>query len=279
MHDKLDEQGEQRLEEYVSRMGRILRHKTKKEAFAHYTIGLMSDIERKSVEPIAALVAPNEEATDAMHQRLLHFVADAQWDDRAVRLSAARYAIEEMTKHEAMRAWIIDDTGFLKQGKESVGVKRQYTGSAGKITNCQVAVSLSVATPTAHLLVDFELYLPKEWANDPARRKKAKIPDEVVFKTKPDLALEMITRASEASIPGDVILADAGYGDSVAFRSTVRLMGFDYALGVSSTTKVLCVDEQGQPSGEAVSAKSIGCKSQFDREYISKIAWLAIESL
>jgi len=265
---EFDTQGEQRLQEYISRIGRILRHKTKKEAFAQYTIGLMSELERKSVEPIAALVAADEDKADAMHQRLLHFVSNALWGDREVRLSAASYAIEEMTKREDMRVWIIDDTGFLKQGEHSVGVQRQYTGSAGKITNCQVAVSLSAATATAHLLVDFELYLPKEWASDKARRRQAKIPDEVVFKTKPELALEMITRAAGADIPGEVVLADAAYGDSVAFRSTVRLVGFDYAVGVSCTTTVLCVDEQGQSSGKAVSAKSLAKglpESAFER--------------
>jgi SRSO17 transposase len=264
----LDTQGEQRLEEYIGRIGRILRHKTKKEAFAQYTIGLMSDLERKSVEPIAALVAADEDKTDAVHQRLLHFVSNAFWDDREVRLSAARYAIEEMTKSDDMRVWIIDDTGFLKQGDHSVGVQRQYTGSAGKLTNCQVAVSLSAATATAHLLVDFDLYLPKEWADDEARRRQAKIPDDVVFKTKPELALEMITRAAGADIPGEVVLADAAYGDSVGFRSTVRLLGFDYAVGVSCTTTVLCVDEQGQSSGKAVSAKAIAKglpESAFER--------------
>jgi len=267
----LDAQGEQRLQEYISRIGQVLRHKTKKEAFAQYTIGLMSDLERKSVEPIAALIAADEKKTDAVHQRLLHFVSSALWDDHAVRLSAARYAIEEMTKRENMRVWIIDDTGFLKQGDRSVGVQRQYTGSAGKITNCQVAVSLSAATATAHLLVDFELYVPKEWATDEVRRRQAKIPEEVIFKTKPELALEMITRAAGANLPGEVVLADAAYGDSVAFRCTVRLLGFDYAVGVSCTTTVLCVDEQGQSSGKAVSAKSIA--KRLPESAFERITW------
>src|SRR5208282_6875871 len=110
-----------------------------------------------------------------------------------VRLAAARYAIAAMEEHAPVVAWVIDDTGFLKQGKHSVGVQRQYTGSAGKITNCQIAVSLSVATRHEHLPIDFELYLPREsWAEDPERRRKARIPDGVVFKTKVELAIEMI---------------------------------------------------------------------------------------
>ena len=268
MSYELDAEGTQRLNEYLSRIARVLRHKKKTEAFAYYTIGLMSNLERKSVEPIAAYIEPDPQKTDAMHQKLLHFQGEAVWDDREVRLSAARYAIDAMEKHEPVIAWILDDTGFLKQGKHSVGVKRQYTGSAGKITNCQVGVSLSVSTPTAHVPIDFELYLPEEWAKDPELRRMAKIPDDVMFMTKPELALEMITRASHAGIPGKVILADCAYGDSVEFRDTVRLIGFDYGLGVSCTTKVVRVDDQGRPHGDAVSAQDFADglpESAFER--------------
>jgi SRSO17 transposase len=268
MSYELDAQGEQRLDEYVSRLGRVLRHKTKREAFALYTIGLMSNLERKSVEPIAGYVDPNEKTVGATYQRLLHFLGDSLWDDREVRLVAARYAIEAMEKHERVNTWMIDDTGFLKQGEDSVGVKRQYTGSAGKITNCQVGVSLSVSTPTAHVPIDFEIYLPEEWANDPERRRQAKIPEDVVFMTKPELALKMIERAGRAEIPGEIILADGAYGDSIEFRSTIRLMGFDDGLGVSCTTKVICVDEQGEPLGAPVSAEDIATglpESAFER--------------
>ncbi|HET9622110.1 MAG TPA: transposase, partial [Kofleriaceae bacterium] len=103
-------------------------------------------------------------------------MTDSAWDDHAVRLVAARYALAQMTQLALPWAWIIDDTGFLKQGTHSVGVQRQYTGSAGKIANCQVGVSLSIATPQDHVAVDFELYLPTSWANDTARRAEARIP-------------------------------------------------------------------------------------------------------
>jgi SRSO17 transposase len=250
-------QGERRLDDYISRIGNVLGHKKKKEAFALYATGLLSNLERKSVEPIAALVCPEPDKVDPMHQKLLHFQSTAAWDDGAVRLSAARYAIEALTEREGVRVWIIDDTGFLKQGAHSVGVQRQYTGSAGKITNCQVGVSLTVATPTAHLPIDFELYLPQSWALDLAKRREGKIPDEVQFKTKIDLALDMITRASQAELPGQIVLADAAYGDAKAFRSTVRLLGLDYALGVSSSTKVIVVDKEQQPTGPAMTARAL----------------------
>ena len=134
--------------------------------------------------------------------------------DGEVRCVAAEYALTHLTRNEPVEAWIIDDTGFLKQGKHSVGVQRQYTGSAGKITNCQIGVSLTVATASDHLPIDFELYLPECWTGDPARRKEARIPDEVEFKTKPELALGMIPGARKAGIPSGVVLGDCTYGSS-----------------------------------------------------------------
>jgi SRSO17 transposase len=139
-------------------------------------MGILGDAERKSVEPIAARACVDPERLDAAHQRLLHFMVDSEWSDRDVRLAAAQYALAEMTAREPVEAWIVDDTGFLKQGSHSVGVQRQYTGTAGKVANCQTAPSLSVATRTEHLPIDFALYLPKSWTESPARRHEARIP-------------------------------------------------------------------------------------------------------
>src|SRR4051794_24315799 len=121
-------------------------------------MGLLGDGERKSMEPIAARACPDPERLDAQHQRLHHFICCARWDDRSVRDFAARYGVDALTEREPVEAWILDDTGMLKQGKHSVGVQRQYTGSAGKIANCQLTTSLSFATATEHLPIDFELY-------------------------------------------------------------------------------------------------------------------------
>jgi len=124
-------------------------------------IGLLSDLERKSIEPIATLTCPDPERIEAAHQSLHHFVSKSDWDDRAVRRIAAHYAIEAMSTRAPITTWIIYDTGFLKQGKHSVGVKRQSTGSAGKIANGQTSVSLTVSNGQDHVPLDFELYLPE----------------------------------------------------------------------------------------------------------------------
>ena len=123
----LTDAGKARLEDYLERVGEVLGDARRRASFATYALGLLSDVERKSVEPIAARAAANEKVVDALHQRLLHFITDSTWDDRTVRLFAARYALEAMPANEDVEAWILDDTGFLKQGKHSVGVQRQYT--------------------------------------------------------------------------------------------------------------------------------------------------------
>jgi SRSO17 transposase len=257
MRTFMDAQGVQRLEEYFQRIGDVLGEASRQASFAIYAMGLLGDGERKSVEPIAARACPDPDKTDAMHQRLLHFTVNSRWSDREVRREAARYALGAMTQREPLEAWIIDDTGFLKQGKHSVGVQRQYTGSAGKIANCQVGVSLSIATRTEHLPIDFELYLPESWANDSARRQEAQIPEEVLFKTKPQLAVQMIRRALADNVPKGVVLADGAYGSSSEFRAQLRSLGLHYAVGVDPQTTVCLLDAKGRPQGEAVSVKEM----------------------
>jgi SRSO17 transposase len=114
-------------------VGEALGNKKRRESFAAYVLGLLSNIDRKSAEPIAALATGDPASCDMWHQRLLHFLADSPWSDQAVRRVAAQHAIRAMQAHEPVRTWIIDDTGFIKQGSHSVGVQRQYTGSAGKV--------------------------------------------------------------------------------------------------------------------------------------------------
>jgi len=249
-------EGQGRLDEYLSMIGNVLGHKKRRECFATYAMGLLGEGARKSVEPIACRACADPEKADAAHQRLLHFVGQSEWSDREVRRAATRYAVDVMAACEPVRAWIFDDTGFLKQGKHSVGVQRQYTGSAGKITNCQIGVSLTLATASAHVPVDFELYLPEQWVEDAALREQAGIPDEVTFKTKIELALGMFARAVEDKVPGDLVLADSFYGDAIEFRDTVRVHGFDYAVGVASSTLVRCGDGRGFRS-EPESARDI----------------------
>jgi SRSO17 transposase len=255
---QIDAETELRMKGYLDGVADILGNKRRKESFAIYAMGLMGDGERKSAEPIAARACGDPALADAYHQRLTHFLCDSDWDDAAVRRFCARYALAEMTRGEKVETWIVDDTGFLKQGSHSVGVQRQYTGSAGKVTNCQVGASLSLATRSGHIPVDFELYLPESWANEPARRRAAHIPDEVTFKTKPQLAIEMIRRAVDAQLPRGVVLADSAYGDSSVFRREVRELELDYAVEVHSPTKVWRLTQSGRLRGDPMSVMDVG---------------------
>jgi SRSO17 transposase len=260
-----------RLEGFFGRVDAHLKDTRKRESFAMYACGILGDGDRKSVEPIAARACADPEEVDNVHRKLLYFLGRSAWDDRAVRLEAARYAIETIEQHEPITAWIVDDTGFLKQGDDSVGVQRQYTGSAGKITNCQIGVSLAVASSTAHLPLDFELYLPECWANDAERRQQARIPDNVSFKTKITLALDMIERARKAGVAGEIMLADAAYGDSSEFRNGVRKLGFDFAVGVQSTMRVVRLDSRDRINEKTETVAEL--VQRLGRKAFRKLTW------
>jgi SRSO17 transposase len=215
-------------------------------AMFSYCTGLLLPSERKSVEPIAALTAPRR--TAAQHQSLLHFVGQGDWSDDAVMERIRAYTIPRIEAHGAISAWIIDDTGFPKKGKHSVGVARQYCGQLGKQDNCQVAVSLSIANDHASLPVAYRLYLPQSWANDEARRTKAGVPEDVEFKTKPQIALEQIKWACEAGLPRGVALVDAAYGVEAKFRSEISAFALKYVAGVKTTTTVWAPDNISRPA-------------------------------
>lgn len=257
---QLTDVGKHRLEDFVEEIGGILGNSRRRASFATYALGLLSDGERKSVEPIAARACGKADSVDAVHQRLLHFLNDSTWNDAAVRRAAALYALAHMTREEPVEAWIVDDTGFLKQGKHSVGVQRQYTGSAGKIANCQIGVSLSATTASDHLPLDFELYLPRCWTDDRERRKEARIPDSVEFKTKPELALGMVRRALEAGIPPGIVLGDSAYGTSSDFRLELRRLGLHYSVGVDAKTTVFEVGEVVNRGGASISVRDLAFK-------------------
>jgi len=146
--------------------------------------------------------------------------------------------VPAMTKAGPVEAWIVDDTGFPKKGRHSVGVARQYCGQLGKQDNCQVAVSLSVATASASLPVAWRLYLPQAWADDAPRRKQAKVPEKVAFRTKPQIALSQIAAALAEGVAPGAVLADAGYGNNSGFRAGISGLGLDYVVGVLGTTTV-----------------------------------------
>lgn len=248
----LDGAAQRRLESYFVEIGQLLGRRERRESFALYALGLLGDAERKSAEPIAAATCPDPKLVDAEHQRLLNFLGVANWSDRDVRRLAASYALSAMTERSDIDAWIIDDTGFLKQGRHSVGVQRQYTGSAGKVTNCQLGVSLTLCNETQQVPIDFELYLPKSWTENTERRREARIPDDVRFRTKPELALAMIERAIADGWARGVVLADTAYGNGSRFRGRLRELGLRYAVAVQGTTKVWRLDRRGRRLGEAV---------------------------
>ena len=192
-------ESEDRFAAYVEVLSAALGHADRTGPFRDYCLGLLMPVERKSVEPLAAVTAPGR--TAAQHQSLLHFVGQGGWSDERVMSAVRDLVLPSIEHHGAIEAWIIDDTGFPKKGKHSVGVTRQYCGQLGKQDNCQVAVSLSIANHAASLPIAYNLYLPEDWALDPLRRSKAGVPDDVAFRTKPEIALGQIRAALAAGIP------------------------------------------------------------------------------
>jgi len=211
-----------------------------------YCTALLLPGERKSVEPMAARLAPDN--VRRMHQSLHHVVADAPWNDEAVLDRCLDFVLPAMLRQEPVVAWVVDDTGFPKKGQESVGVARQYCGQVGKQDNCRVAVSLSVTTEKASMPIAFRLYLPEAWTKDRKRRKKTGVPDEIKFQTKAQIALEQIQRARERGIPEGVVLADAGYGNDTSFRTALTRMELTYVMGVQSTVTVWKPGEEPKPA-------------------------------
>jgi SRSO17 transposase len=228
--------GPERLSAYLDEITAGLRHASRAASARAYCTGLLLPGERKSIEPMAARIEPGR--VQARHQSLHHVVAQAAWDDAAVLRRVRELVLPAIERHGPMRYWIIDDTGFPKKGRHSVGVARQYCGQLGKQDNCQVAVSLSVANDQASLPIACQLYLPETWAEDPARRTKAGVPEEITFETKTAIALGQLRQAREEGVPTGVVLADAAYGNETDFRVGVRDLALDYVLGVQSSTTV-----------------------------------------
>lgn len=233
----MDKDGE--FAKYVSALSETLLHADRVGPMHDYCRGLMLSGDRKSVEPMAALVAPQR--AGAKHQSMHHFVAKAEWSDTAM-LAAVRQAV--LPGLGGIEAWIVDDTGYPKKGKHSVGVARQYCGQLGKQDNCQVAVSVSVANERSSLPIGYQLYLPREWAEDAVRRKKAEVPASVRFATKSTIALEQLRAARAARVPVGVVLADAGYGNDTDFRLGITELELTYAVGIQGSTTVWTEDHQ-----------------------------------
>ena len=223
------------FDHYLTHLSAALGHADRHAGLSGYCTGLMLPLSRKSVEPMAARIDPLH--ASAKHQSLHHFVAKASWSDQALLRRVAQWVVPQMD-FSTGGWWIIDDTGFPKKGKHSVGVARQYCGVLGKQDNCQVAVSVSLACEMGSIPVAWQLYLPAIWAQDKARRAKAGVPEAIEFATKPQIALQQMRDLLAQGAPQHCVLADAGYGIDYAFRQGLSDMGLAYMVGITSAVVV-----------------------------------------
>jgi SRSO17 transposase len=245
---------ESRFESYAQKMVGALGHADRAEPAQWYLRGLMLPGTRKSVEPMAARVHPQN--VRSAHQAMHHLVAEAPWSDAAMLATVAREVLPALRQAGAGAApcyWIIDDTGFRKWGKHSVGVARQYCGQLGKTDNCRVAVSLSFATAAGSLPLAYRLYLPREWTDDRARCTNAGVPESVGFATKGELAWAQLEAALAADVPRGLVLMDAAYGQEAALRDRLTAHDLTYAVGVRSDTAVWWGAHQPAPMPPAPS--------------------------
>lgn len=217
-----------RLESFLEPLLHLMGRQERRRWGAFYVQGLLLEGGRKTAAGMAERYGGDEQA-------LQQFVSQSSWDWMPVRRELARQMSREVSPRAA---WVLDDTGFPKKGSHSVGVSRQYSGTLGKVGNCQIGVSLNYATDEGCFPLDFQLYLPEAWANDPERREKAGVPEDVAFKRKWELGVEMIDRARKWGIPVSVVAADAGYGVVAEFRTALRERNLRYVVGVSDETGV-----------------------------------------
>ena len=228
---------ESRFERYAEKMVEALGHASRATPGRWYLRGLMLPGERKSVEPMAARVHPQD--VESAHQSMHHLVADSDWSDAVLLAAVAHEVVPVLSQRgQAPCFWIIDDTSYRKWGKHSVGVARQYCGHLGKTENCQVAVSLSLATVEGSLPLAYRLYLPQEWTGNRKRCQAAGVPRAIGFATKGKIAWAQIEAALAAGIPRGTVLMDAAYGDEAAMRDRLNAHDLSYAVGVRPATTV-----------------------------------------
>jgi SRSO17 transposase len=219
-----------RLAGFVEGVTRPFVLRVQRENALLYTRGLIEQGGRKSLQPTLFRL----EQTPARYESLQQFLADSPWDAELL----VRGCAERVAPEIGVVAWVVDDTGIPKDGKHSPGVKRQYSGTLGKIGNCQITVSVHAVGERGTLPLGWRLYLPEDWCDDLPRRWKAKIPDDVAFETKPQLAGALCKRASTWQIPPAPVLADCAYGDDSAFRSTLAQLELEYVVAVRAETSV-----------------------------------------
>ena len=225
------------FERLCERIGpRFTRPEVRRRA-AGFLRGLLGGVDRKNGWQLAEHA---QETTPDGMQRLL---TTSRWDPGALRDDVRGYIVEQLGDPDGVL--VVDETGFLKKGTKSAGVQRQYSGTAGRIENCQVGVFLTYASTKGRALVDRELYLPKEWSADPARRTEAHVPERVGFRTKPQLAQAMLERAVEAGVPAGWVTADEVYGGDARLRAFLEDRDLAYVLAVKATQPLWVAGEQG----------------------------------
>jgi SRSO17 transposase len=227
---------EGRFEQYCQSIVTALGHADRQQPAQWYLKGLILPGQRKSVEPMAARVHPED--VRSAHQSMHHLVAMADWEDPAVLATVARQVTPRLVTGDEDCWWILDDTGHAKKGTKSVGVARQYCGRLGKTDNCQIAVSLSLASARGSIPLAYRLYLPQEWTDDRPRCRAAGVPESVQFQTKGQIARDHIAAALAQGLPRGIVLGDAAYGDNTDFRDWLIEQALDYVLAVKSETTV-----------------------------------------
>jgi len=232
----MDESAAGRFDGFVSRLAGVIGHADRHAPLRAYVTGLLLPGDRKSVEPMAARLAPRD--LGRVHQSLHHFVSTAAWDCEALLMAARDYALSQLERHAPVAAWIVDDTGIPKKGDHSVGVTRQYCGALGKTANCQVAVCVSLANRVMSVPAAWQLFLPKEWVEDEERRARAGVPAELGYRSKWQIALAEVDRLLADDLPPAPVVADSAYGDVTAFREGVMQRGLPYAMAIRGATTV-----------------------------------------
>lgn len=217
------------LSEYLDHITDGMGRPERRRALAWYLTGLLLEGERKTVASMARRLVDDDNEAEAMRQRLQECVVISTWADEEIRRRAAQKLEEELHPE----VFVVDDTGFPKKGCHSVGVARQYSGTLGRVDNCQVATSLHLATDGASSCIGMRLYLPEQWASDIKRRRKAGVPDEIVFKRKWELAIELLDETLSWGLSRRLTLADSGYGDSTEFRDALTQRGCNYLVGIA----------------------------------------------
>ncbi|MCZ7662159.1 MAG: IS701 family transposase [Thermoleophilia bacterium] len=254
----------ERLESFAQEVTAGLGHIRRRENALIYVRGLLEHGGRKSLQPTMFRL----EETPARYESVQQFLADSPWEAGELVRACAERVVPEIQ----LAAWVVDDTGVVKDGRHSPGVKRQYSGTLGKVGNCQVTVSLHAVGLRGTVPLGWALYLPEEWAADPDRRRRAKIPEEVSFKTKPELVTELCAEAASFELATAPVLADAAYGDDSAFRTRLAALKLTYVVALRAETCVYGPETSFAPPERETKRGRPPSRPRADREPESVLA-------